>query len=377
VMEHYLDNAATTRVIEPALKKAVYMMTDCYANPSAQHESGRLAAYELKTARERVLRALGFLSGQLIFTSGGTEAINAAILGISRKYGRKNKKIVSTQIEHAATLEALKTLEKDGYEIILIKPDRAGSVDAGEIAAQSKDACLVTVMAVNNETGARLPVKEIKRALTAMKSPALLHTDAVQAFLKTEEPLSALGADLISVSGHKIGAMKGAGALYAAEGIFIPPLFYGGGQEEGARPGTEALPAAASMGEACDFRSMRLNEDLKNLSKLNSYARASLIGKVPGVIINSPQEASPHIINFSLPGAKSEVLLRVLSGRGVYVSAGSACSRGRRSHVLTAMKLDPYLIDSAIRISFCPENTEDDIDALCGGLNDGAILFKR
>ncbi|MCX7614269.1 MAG: cysteine desulfurase [Clostridiales bacterium] len=374
-MEHYLDNAATTRVIEPAVQKAVEMMTTKYANPSAQHSKGAEAAAELKLAKKRVLTALGDENGQLTFTSGGTESINTAILGVCRKYGRQNKKVVSTTIEHAATLETLKHLSDDGFTVVLVEPDKSGNICSEKVVEESRDACLVSIMAVNNETGAILPIKDVKKGLKAAKSPALLHVDGVQAFLKTDEPLSRFGADLLSVSGHKIGSLKGAGALYYTKGLKIPPLLYGGGQEDGVRSGTEALPAIAAMGEVCAFRIPKIEEELLHLKRLNSYLRQQLLSSGLPIAINSPEDASPHILNISMPGAKSEVLMRVLQQNDVFVSSGSACSRGHRSHVLRAMNLDPKRIDSAIRISFCPENTTLDIDALCEGLQEGAKLF--
>ncbi|MDP4109691.1 MAG: cysteine desulfurase family protein [Bacillota bacterium] len=373
---HYLDNAATTRTIEPAAKKAAEIMTERFGNPSAMHKLGLEAANELSLARERVKSALGAGGGEIMFTSGGTESINTAISGAAHKYGRQKRKIISTEIEHAATLETLKALENQGFTVILVKPDKKGNVNAGEILKNAEDACLVTMMAINNETGAVLPFEEVREGLKSMRSPALLHLDAVQAFMKTEKPLVSSGADLISVSGHKIGGVKGAGALYTAEGIRIPPILYGGGQEKGLRSGTEALPAIAALGEACRFRQERLHGDLKTLRELNAYAREKL-KEIPGLIINSPDDASAHILNFSLPGARSEVLMRVLQQREVYVSSGSACSRGHRSHVLAAMRLDPALIDSAIRVSFCPENTLRDIDELRAGLFEGVKLFTR
>ncbi len=374
-MEHYLDNAATTRVIGPAAEKAVDVMTALYGNPSSVHSMGALAEKELETARARVLKALGAGEGQLVFTSGGTEAINTALIGACRKYGKKNKRIVSTMVEHAATLETLKFLSDEGFDVRLIKPGRDGGVSARDIVAEAQDACLVTLMAINNETGAVLPVSEVKALLRDAGSGALLHVDGVQAFLKTEEPLASFGADFLSVSGHKVGAPKGVGALFIKKGVRIPPLLHGGGQENGMRSGTEAMSAIASLGEVCALYSQSLDEKIRKIQKLNAYARRRLKDEIPGLIFNSPEDASGYILNISLPGAKSEVLMRVLQGRGVFVSSGSACAKGHRSHVLSAMNLDHRLIDSAIRVSFCPENTGDDIDALCAGLKEGAKLF--
>ena len=279
---------------------------------------------------------------------------------------------MASSVKHDATLRALKRLEASGFEVSCIAPGKDGAVSARDIlSAVRDDTVFVTLMGVNNETGAIMPVREVADGLRAMNSRALLHADMVQAFCKIKQAPALCGADMVSVSGHKIGAPKGIGALYVKSGLSIPPLIVGGGQESGFRSGTENMPAIAAFGCACELRRQNLDRDYLHVCELNLYAL------VPECVFISEQAAcAPHILSFSVPGAKSEVVLRILSDRGVYISAGSACSKGKKSHVLTAMRLPPQISDAALRVSFCPENDKDDIDALAAALAEAYAVFS-
>jgi cysteine desulfurase len=368
---HYLDNAATTRVSERAARAAFDAMRINFGNPSSMHALGIAAADLLEASRAR-MKELVSGTGTVIFTSGGTESDNLAIRGAVKAGERRGKHVVSTAIEHPAVLETLKALERDGtISLTLVAPDKNGVVPVEKIdGALREDTVLLSMMLVNNETGAIQPVKEAA-AIAKEKNPAcLVHTDAVQGLGKLDLNV---GADLVSVSGHKIHGPKGVGALLVKKGARILPVLTGGGQEGNLRSGTESLPLIAAFAEAL----AELKEDTgasTRISKLRAYLEATLREKLPQAVLLA--EGVPQILCLSLIGARSEVLMRMLEERGVYVSSGSACSRGRRSHVLAAMGLDSKFIDGAIRVSMSRETTKDDIDALVGGLQDAALRLR-
>ena len=363
-MPAYLDNAATTRVCPQAAQAALEAMTGGFGNPSSGHAAGQAAAARLEEDRAVVARALGCRPEELTFTSCGTEGDKWCIRAAAEQGKRRGRHLITTAIEHAAVLEPVKALAAQGWEVTYLKPDKTGHISAAQAAAALRpDTVLVSVMLVNNEVGTIQPVGEIVRAVKAAGSPALIHTDAVQGFLKVPFTPAELGVDLLTVSGHKIGAPKGIGAQYIRAGLRLPPLILGGGQERALRSGTEPTAQIAALAAACGAWSP---EHTARLEALKQYA-LEILPSVPGLEILSAGDA-PHILSVSLPGYPSEMLVRDLSDRQVYVSSGSACHRGRPSHVLSALGLPKRTLTGALRVSFSPENTPADVDALRDGL---------
>ena len=366
----YFDYAATT----PVRPEAVQAMAEAlgqFGNPSSRYEYARQAALRVKEDREDVARAFGCSPTELFFTSCGTEGDNWAIRRGVEVNRRRGRHIVTTAIEHAAVLETCRDLERQGYEVTYLKQDRAGRITAEQLtAALRPDTALVSMMLVNNETGVILPVAECVKAVKAFGPAILFHCDAVQGFLKTPEPLVRLGADLVTVSGHKVGAPKGVGALYIKKGVRLRPLLTGGGQEEGLRSGTEATAQIAAFAAA-----VRANladpGRLERAAAIKEYTLSKLKEAVPKLEVISVGDA-PHICAVTLPGYKSEVIVRVLGDRGVCVSSGSACHKGKPSHVFAAMNLPKPWLDGALRLSFSPDSTQEEADALASALKDAA-----
>ena len=370
-MEHYLDNAATTAVL-PRAREAALSAMDQFGNPGSLHAMGQRARKLLEDSRGRVAAALGVKPGCVIFTSGGSESTNTALRGAAHRLRHLGRHIVSTAIEHDATLNTLKALQNQGFEVTLAAPERDGSVTAEAIrAALRPDTVLVSLMAVCNETGAVLPIREAKAAMAQVCPGALLHVDAVQAFCKIDLPMDCI--DLMSLSAHKIGGLKGSGALYVREGLHLTPLIYGGNQENGLRSGTEAMPQIAAFAAAAEERTARFAENTAHMAALRDRLLAG--ARALGCEINTPADCAPHIVNLSPCVGRSEVYIRVLSDRGIYVSGGSACSRGKKSHVLTAMRVSGKNADAALRVSLCPENTEEDADAFLAALDQAKRMF--
>ncbi len=367
-MEHYLDNAATTQVSQAAADAAFSAMREGFGNPSSRHALGSQAKKALDSARTDVAAALGCAPDELFFTSCGTEGDNWAIHAAAAYGKRQGKHIVTSLIEHAAVLEPVKALEREGYEVTYLKPDKSGLIDSKAVeAALRPDTVLVSLMLVNNELGTLLPVRKAADAIRRIGCPALLHTDAVQGFLKVPFTPKELGADLVTISGHKIHAPKGVGALYIRRGLKLSPLLRGGGQENGLRSGTEATAQIAAFAAACREGKARLAGDIACMTALRAYAVKRLREAVPEAVVLT-EGGAPHILPISLPNYKSEVLVRFLSDRGVYVSSGSACHRGKPSHVYAALGLPKQLLDGVLRVSFCGGSTEDDVNALCAAL---------
>lgn len=368
----YLDNASTTRVCEAAAAAAAEAMRACYGNPSSLHFMGAEARRLLEGARGELALALGAAPEEIFFTSGGSESTNTAIFAGAAKNAFRGRHIVSTQIEHDATLKTLNYLKNQGWEITLVPPERDGSLPAERVAeALREDTSLLCMMAVNNETGATMPYEAAAAELKRKCPQALFYLDAVQAFCKL--PVNLKNVDMLGVSAHKIGGMKGCGALYVRAGLKLQPLIHGGGQERGMRSGTEGVPQAAAFGAACREARADMEAHFRHAEAL----RARLLSSLDGVsyMLNSPEGASPYIVNLSFPPARSEVLIRVLSDSGVCVSGGSACARGRQSHVLKAMRLPGERIDSALRVSFSPQTDEEDIARFCAALQQALTLF--
>ncbi len=375
-MQHYLDNSATTRVSPTVSDKVVELMQDNFGNPSSLHSLGVRAENELEKARGIIARELGANDNEIFFTSGGTEANNMAIFGTAEWLRRRGNKIVTTAVEHSSVAESMARLEEKGFEITYIKPDGSGrfNVEDFENAIDEKT-ILVSVMAVNNEVGTILPTDRLRRIIDRAHSPAVLHSDCVQAFGKIDVKPRKLGLDIATVSGHKVHAPKGTGAIYIRKGLHPKPIIFGGEQEKKLRPGTEALPLIAGFGQAVG--EFDIDKNYEYIKSLNGYALEKLRA-LDGVRINSPDDALPYIINLSAEGIRSETMLHFLAQREVYVSSGSACAKGKPSHVLSAMGLHKNIADSALRVSFSKENTRGDIDALVEGIVDGLnSLAKR
>ena len=376
--EIYYDNSATTRTREESAKLVYEMLTDCYGNPSSLHRRGFLAQQRLDKAREQTAATLGCQSGEIYFTSGGTEADNIAILGAARAQQRMGKKIVTTAIEHDAVLNTVKFLEGEGWEIVRLKPDREGKITAQQVLdAVDNQTVLVSMMAVNNEVGSVLPVAQVSRLLRKEYPRVLLHCDAVQAWCK--QPLrlgKALDVDFLSVSGHKIYAPKGCGALYVKKGSRLRPVSFGGGQEKNIRPGTEGIANLCAMGLSAQLLTA---ESAENHSRVTLIRDALLEGltKLPDICINSPADATPYILNFSALGVRSEIMLHFLEEKSIYVSSGSACAKGGASHVLQAMGLERERADSAIRLSFGRYNTPEQVPLFLEALEEGLKRFRR
>lgn len=367
-MAHYLDNAATTPVRPEAAQAALEAMTEGWGNPSARYELGTRAADQVKLWRADVAAALGCLPEEVVFTSCGTESDNWAIQSAVQLGRHRGRHIITTAIEHSAVLNPCKELERQGYEVTYLKPNKQGSIDLDDLrAALRPDTILVSMMLVNNELGTVLPVAETSKAIKEAKCPALLHCDAVQGFLKVPFTPAQLGVDMLSISGHKIHAPKGIGAMYIRKGLKLPPLILGGGQESGLRSGTEPTAQIAALAMAAKLGRESLDDDLQHMEELKGYAVERLTA-ILGLKVLIP-DGAPHILPITLTGYKSEVVVRFLSDMGVYVSAGSACHRGKPSHVYAALKLPKKEQDGVLRVSFSYDTTREDVDALVEGLS--------
>lgn len=366
-MEIYLDNAATTRVCAEAADIAYKVMTKCYGNPSSTHTKGREAKTYLDTARSQIANTLGCSPSEIYFTSCGSESDVWAITKGAESAQRRGKHIISSAVEHDAVRKTLEDLAFRDFEVTFLAPEKDGSVSVSAVeAALREDTVLVTLMMVNNETGAVTDIAGIAKMLKAKGSKALLHTDAVQGFMKVPFSAKKLGADMISISGHKIHAPKGIGALYIKTGVKIKPLIRGGAQENGMRAGTEAMPQIAAFGKAAETAYVGMKENCEKMAALRTLAIDTLCSQLPEVQIIGG--GAPHILSVSLPGWRSEVLMNFLEAEGIYVSRSSACKKGGRSHVLEAMQLPAQVIDGAIRISFSRYSSEEDVRALCSAL---------
>lgn len=368
--EHYLDNSATTQVLRPVAEKALELMVGQYGNPSSLHTLGFRARQLVEEARGLVAKRLGAQPEEIFFTSGGTEANNLAVLGAAQARRRLGNKIVTTAAEHDSVLNPCRELERRGFEVVYLKPDSSGNLPAGALAqAIDSDTILVSCMLVNNETGAIFPVEEAARAIRRSKAPALLHVDAVQGFGKLDFTPRRLGVDLLTLSGHKLHAPKGVGALYRKRDVRILPQVFGGGQERGLRSGTESAPLICALGEAVRLLPPA-GETLTHVQELNTRLRQALAA-MPEVVIHSPEDGLPYVLNFSAGQVRGETMLHFLAQRGVYVSSGSACGKAKPSHVLEAMGLPREQVQSALRVSFSRFSTQEDVDALAEGLKLG------
>ena len=371
----YFDNSATTKPCPEAVAAMTEALTEDWGNPSSLHDLGIAAHRRLEAARRSVAQALGTEPDRVFFTSGGTEADNWAVFSAAQKLGKRGRHIVTTQIEHHAILHPMRELEARGFEVSYLAPEADGSVRAEALrAALRPDTVLVSVMMVNNEVGSVMPIQAMAKLTHRLAPNALFHTDAVQGFLKLPFRASALEADLISVSSHKIHGPKGAGALYIRKGLSLPPYLHGGGQENGWRSGTEAVPNLLGFGAACAAALPDLRADLARENALKERIRAGL-SAIEGVVLNGAQ-AAPHIVSFGIPGVRSQGLINCLQDRGVYVSAGSACAKGHRSHVLEALGVPSEIIDGSVRASLSRFTTEEEAEALIDAVREAVERLR-
>ena len=363
----YLDNSATTKPCDEAVQAAREAMETAWGNPSSLHDLGIAAERALRTARQQTAQALGCEPDRVFFTSGGTEADNWAIFSAAERLKKRGNHIITTQIEHHAVLHPMQHLEQQGFEVSYLAPDPDGSIPLERLkTALRPDTILVSVMLVNNETGAVQPIESMAKLTHRLSPNALFHTDAVQGLFHVPFRAQTLGADLISVSGHKVHALKGAGALYIRRGLSLPPYLHGGGQESGYRSGTEAVPAIVSFGAACAALQGTAMADMRRMQERKTQLR-QLLSRLPEVVLIG-DTAAPPLQSLAVPGVRSQGLINCLQDLGVYVSAGSACAKGHRSHVLEAMGVPAETIDGAIRVSLSRETTEEEIERFAGAL---------
>ncbi len=371
----YLDNSATTQPCPEAVEAVSRAMTQDWGNPSALYGFGIDAARQLRSARRQVAEALGGDSSRVFFTSGGTEADNWAIFGTYKRLGKRGRHIVTTAIEHHAVLNCMRELENQGCQVTYLQPDDMGRISLDDLkSALRPDTILVSIMMVNNETGAVMPISQMAK-LTHRQCPnAIFHTDAVQGFLKIPFSAKTLGADLISISSHKVHGPKGAGALYISPRLnAFPPLLLGGGQEQGYRSGTEGTPAIFGFAAACAAVAPTFQADAARETALKNM----LLEALPeGVLVNGAHDA-PHILSLSIPGLPTQNSVNILQDAGICVSAGSACAKGHRSHVLEAMGLPPERIDGSFRVSLCRDTGEADIQALAQVIRENLLPRAR
>ena len=373
---HYLDNAATTMVAPEVADVIDHALREHWANPSSLYPPGAQSEERLNAARAAVARTLGCKARELYFTSCGSESNNLALLGaaLTRSFG---KGIVVSGFEHPSVQKPLERLAKMGFDVTVVNPKADGTLDLDEMLAHvDKKTILVACMMVNNEIGTRNDVERLAAAVKRKNSRTIVHVDAVQAWMRV--PIQLANIDTLSVSGHKIHAPKGIGALYLSDRLvqaFQPP-YLGGEQEREMRPGTENLPYAMGLAAAATRLAKTMKSRDAAVRALNQQLRAGL-SAFPEVVINSPDTAVPEVLNFSENCIKSETMLAFLAEKQIYVSSASACGRGLPSHTLAAMGRDPLAIDTAIRVSFCADNTPEDVDAFLNRFEDGMKHLQR
>lgn len=375
--EIYLDNSATTRVYKEAAEAAFEVMTNFYGNPSSLHSKGVEAEKILEEARKYIADTFWANPDGLYFTSGGTEANNLAIIGGALAKKRKGNKIVVSAYEHDSVIKSAKQLETMGFTVTWVMPDENGIITPASVfEAVDEKTVLVSVMLVNNEIGAVNLIKEICAAAKRKNPEVVFHTDAVQGFCKVPFRADKTGVDLVTITAHKIGGPKGIGALWVKKGVRVLPQHFGGEQEKQLRPGTQAMPLIAAFKKAVEIETLNAVPRRDHMEILEEYFK-NCIQDIDGILLNSKEGAIPNIVNISVPGIRSEIMLHFLESRGIYVSSGSACALGAKSHVLAAMGYDSERIDSAIRISFGRDNLKTDIDELVDAIKDAMNTLCR
>ena len=372
----YFDNAATTKPAKTVAETVYKCLEDNFGNPSSLHALGLKAEQTMTAARKAIADALGVPAETVYFTSGATESSNLAVRGAAGTYGRRKKKVITTTVEHSSVKEAFNRLEEEGFEVVRISP-RDGAFDPADfIRAADENTCLISMMLVNNETGAVLPVKKVFTEIKRRFPDIITHCDAVQAFMKIPVKPNDLKADLVSMSAHKIYGPKGVGALYVKKGVRLLKQNLGGKQENNMRGGTEAVPLIAGFGEAVLQLKDNFAERTEKLETLRKYFTEK-ISAMDGIVLNSSEDAVPYIVNISVKGIRSEIILHFLEEKEIYISSGSACSKGAKSGVLGEFGIRPELEDSALRISFCHENTTEEIDEFITALEEAQKRLRR
>ena len=377
-MEIYFDNSSTTAPYDEVVRTVADTMTDTYGNPSSLHRMGKNAEDLMENCRRVVAKSIGAAADEIIFTSGGTESDNAAIIGYCTANKRKGNKIITSKTEHPAVTESFKFLESQGFEAVYLDVDSQGKIDLEMLERELDDnTLLVSIMHVNNETGTIQPIGEIAAMVHA--TGAVFHVDAVQSYGKERIDVKKLGADLLTVSAHKVHGPRGIGALFVKKGVRVAPIIHGGGQERNLRSSTENLPAIAGFAKAAEIMMENFEDDVAKMNAVKTRLADAICDSLDDIIINSPQDGACSVLNVSFVGVKSEVLLHVLEDKGIYVSSGSACSSHKkgRSHVLTAMGVKDKVIDSALRFSFCGANTPDEADNVAEVLKNQVPVLRR
>lgn len=365
-MAAYLDNSATTFTSPSVLNTVVRVLKEVGGNPSSLYNLGVRAEEEIQKSREIISEIIGASPQEMTFTSGGTEANNLAIFGSLAARKRGGKRIITTAFEHSSVLSPFEQLKGEGYDVVFVSPNKEGVIDPRDIEREVNDeTVLISCMMVNNETGAVADIKAISGLAKRKNSEVLIHVDAVQTFGKLPINVKKMGIDLLSISGHKIYAPKGVGALFCKKGVRVLPRTYGGKQENALRPGTENVAFIAAFGTASKEIEEQREENFKKVSELNTYLRGKL-KEIEGISLNSPDPSlsSPYIVNFTIEGIRSETMLHFLEQEEIYVSSGSACAKGEASHVIRSLGHSNEYADSSIRVSFGKDNTKEEIDLL-------------
>lgn len=375
-MEIYLDNSATTKVCPEAVEAMLPLLTDNFGNPSAVHAKGVRAKTALETARSRIADVLSCAPEEVYFSHSGTLANNTAIFGAAEAKKRAGNRIVTTATEHPSVANCMARLEERGFEVIRLKPTHNGAFSPEDLLkAVNRTTILVSCMLVNNETGAINPVELLQKAVKRAGAPALVHVDAIQAFGKMPVKPGKSGVDLLTVSGHKIHGPKGVGALYIRKGVRLIPTVTGGKQEKGIRSGTESVPLICAFGAAVEKLAPTISDRYERVSALKARL-TELVSAVDGVEVNSPADGSPYVVNISAAGKRSEIMLHYLESREIYVSSGSACSKGQQSGVLEQFGISGKRADSALRISMTAETTEAEIEEFACALAEGIASVR-
>lgn len=373
----YFDNASTTRVSEESASAALSAMTENFGNPSSLHSLGIRAEEIMENSAETIAEILGVSPDEIIFTSSGTEANNLCLRGALYARRRNFDSFIFDASSHESVTATAESLSEEGFKVSGVNPLPSGEADLEKIIAlTSEKTALVSLMMINNETGSITDIERAIKLIKAKNKNTLVHIDLVSAFLKTKINLKKLGADLASISGHKIHAPKGIGAVYVKKGVRILPIIYGSKQQKGLRAGTESVPLIAAFGAAAEEGHKNMAKWSQNVAKINEYLRKEL-KNIPEITVNSPDNASPFVLNISSSVIGSEIMLHFLESRGIYLSSGSACSKGAKSHVLMGMGLPSERIETALRISLSGENTVSEAEEFIKALKDGLSSLQR